>query len=140
MNSHSNKLLNKKIEELKEELNTLSAQIEKERSESSEDDPSLQELMDKKEILLSKLDELETPDVEVTGEPSDHIGKTYKVKIGRQEKTLKIVIPAEADPTKGYISSQSPLAQALEGQKSGNQVLVETPAGKATYKILSVRK
>ena len=140
MNSQSNKLLNKKISVLKKDLNSLSSQIEKERAESSEDDPSLQELLDKKEILLGELDTLETPDTDVTGDPGDQIGKTYKVKAGRQEKTLKVVIPAEADPTKGYISSQSPLAKALEGEKTGAQINVETPAGKTSYKILSVHK
>lgn len=139
MTSQSNKLLNKKIEALKKELNKLSSQIEKEREESSEDDPSLQELLDKKEILLGELDTLETPDVDVMGDSSDQVGKTYKVKTGRQEKTLKIVIPAESDPAKGYISSLSPLAKALEGKRSGTQVIVETPVGKTTYKILSVR-
>ena len=140
MNSQSNNVLNKKINALKKELNSLSTQIEKEREESSEDDPSLQELLDKKEILLGELDNLETPDVDVTGDSSDGVGKTYKVKAGRHEKTLKIVIPTEADPTKGYISSQSPLAKALEGKKAGTQIEVKTPAGKTSYKILSVHK
>lgn len=140
MNTQSNTILNKKISTLKKELNDLSSQIEKERDEASEENPSLQELLDKKEILLGELDSLVNPDETVTGEVSAEIGKVYKVTVRGVEKSLKIVIPAEADPSKGLISSLSPIAKALEGRHTGDKVEVKTPAGKTTYKIKRVIK
>jgi transcription elongation factor GreA len=138
MNIQSNTILNQKIEDLKNELNELSSQIEKERLEASEENPSLQELLDKKEILLSELESLENPDENIAGNNSDQIGISYKIEMAGQVKTLKVVIPAEANPSEGLISSQSPLAQALINKKAGDQVEVETPIGKTVYKIKAV--
>ena len=140
MNTKSNIILNKKIEDLKQELIELGSQIETERLESNEENPSLQELLDKKEILLNELDLLENPDVSVTGDNNEQVGKSYKIEANDEIKTFKIVIPTEADPSKGLISSQSPLAQALVNKKAGNSVEVETPIGKTTYKIKSINK
>ena len=138
MNTQSNKILTKKIEALRKELIKLSEQIENEREESNEENPSLQELLDKKEILLGEIEELENPDETIAGSSPEEIGHVYTVLIGRAEKSLRIVIPAEADPSKGLISSQSPIAQALAGKNTGDKVAVETPAGKTIYKIKKV--
>jgi len=138
MNTQSNMIIIKKIEDLKNELNELSSQIEKERLEASEENPSLQELLDKKEILLSELESLENPDENIAGNNSELIDKVYKVIHNGETKTLKIVIPAEANPSEGLISSQSPLAQALSGKKAGDTVEVQTPIGVTLYKVKSL--
>jgi transcription elongation factor GreA len=140
MNTHSNLVINQKIDDLKIELNELSEQIEKEREESSEENPSLQELLDKKELLLTELEELENPDESLTGSNSEQLDHIYVVEINGVEKRLKIVIPAEADPSQSLISSQSPLAQALVGKKAGDKVTVTAPVGKLDYKIKAVKK
>jgi len=41
-----------------------------------------------------------------------------------------------ADPSSGYISSESPLAKALHGKTSGEVVDVDTPAGIQQYQIV----
>lgn len=140
MNAQSNKILNKKINELKIELDQLSNQIEKERAENSDENPALQELLDKKEFLLGEIETLSNPDESITGESTNGVGIIYKVEHGRSTKTFKIVIPTEANSLKGYISSQSPIAKALQGRKAGDKIEVETPAGKVVYKIKAVTK
>lgn len=48
---------------------------------------------------------------------------------GESPETYRIVGAAEADPTKGRISNESPLGRALLSRKKGDKVDVKTPAG-----------
>ena len=57
-------------------------------------------------------------------------------KFGTQQFT--IVGSSEADPAKGFISDESPLGKTFLGRKRGEEVEVETPRGKAKYKILEI--
>jgi len=49
-----------------------------------------------------------------------------------------IVGAAEADPTVGKISNESPLGKALLNKKAGDIVQVDAPAGSFTFRILKV--
>lgn len=51
-----------------------------------------------------------------------------------EEYIFTIVGTAEADLTKGKISNESPLGQALMGKKAGDVCVVKTPKG-ASYEI-----
>ena len=46
----------------------------------------------------------------------------------------------EADPRKGKISDESAVGQALLGQKPGQTVDVETSAGVAQYKVITISR
>jgi len=50
-------------------------------------------------------------------------------------ETYTIVGVAEADPTKGRISNESPIGSALLGAKKGQTVSAQTPAGQINFKI-----
>ncbi len=64
------------------------------------------------------------------------IGATIKIKNERgEEKKYKIVGSNEADPMKGLISNESPLALAFLGRKKGDRVEVKTPGGVVVYNI-----
>ncbi len=52
-----------------------------------------------------------------------------------EEETYTIVGSTEADPDEDKISNESPLGQALIGQKVGTTVEVHAPAGVIEYKI-----
>ncbi len=52
----------------------------------------------------------------------------------------KIVSPKEADPTRGKISSASPMGKALIGRHQGDVLEVATPAGKLRYQIERVER
>ena len=67
------------------------------------------------------------------------IGSTIKVKNGKAERVLTIVGSNEADPLKGKISNESPLAMSFLGHKAGDSVEAKTPKGKVEYKIMEVK-
>ena len=54
------------------------------------------------------------------------------------EETYHIVGPLEADPTKGKISNESPLGEALMGRVVGDTVVVEAPVGVIEFRIVEI--
>lgn len=75
-------------------------------------------------------------------------GSTGIVKLGshlkvvergsKDEEIYQIVGSAEADPTKGRISNESPVGRALLGKKKGDKVMVKTPAGDRQLQLVDV--
>ncbi len=57
---------------------------------------------------------------------------------GYPEETYHLVGPAEADPSKGMISHESPIGRALMDHKVGDTVQAETPGGVIHFKILKI--
>jgi transcription elongation factor GreA len=53
-------------------------------------------------------------------------------------ETYHIVGSAEADPTKGLISNESPLGQALMGRRVGETATVNAPAGMLVFEIVNI--
>ncbi len=66
------------------------------------------------------------------------IGSTVTVVGPNGERTLRIVGATEANPSSGDISHESPLGKALFGTRVGEKVVVDTPAGPASYTVNSV--
>lgn len=67
------------------------------------------------------------------------IGSTVVIQEeGFDSETYTIVGPAEANPSEGLISDESPIGKALIGNKAGDQLEVKTPSGKVKYRILAV--
>jgi len=54
------------------------------------------------------------------------------------EETYHLVGAAEADPSRGKISHESPIGKALMDQKVGGMVEAETPGGVIRLKILKI--
>jgi transcription elongation factor GreA len=54
------------------------------------------------------------------------------------EEEYTIVGSAEADPSRGRISNESPVGKALLSKKIGDDVQVKTPAGTVTLTISSI--
>ena len=57
---------------------------------------------------------------------------------GQESETYTIVGAAEADPTRGRISNESPLGKALMNRKAGEKAQVDAPAGSFTVTIIKV--
>ena len=55
------------------------------------------------------------------------------------EDVYTIVGTTEADPFKNRISNESPVGAAIIGQKVGTEVVVNTPVGELTYKIVEIK-
>ena len=73
--------------------------------------------------------------------PSDTVvlGSCVTVVVdGLEPESYTIVGSAEADPGQGRISNESPLGKALLGQRVGDTVAFETPAGPAEMEILRI--
>ena len=54
------------------------------------------------------------------------------------EETYHLVGATEADPSKGKISHESPIGNALINHKVGDMVEAETPGGTIKFKILKI--
>ncbi|MBD3282541.1 MAG: transcription elongation factor GreA, partial [Candidatus Portnoybacteria bacterium] len=67
------------------------------------------------------------------------VGCEIVVKNNKGKRTFIIVGSEEADPTENKISNESPLGQVFLGKKKGDEVVAETPKGKAHYKILEIK-
>jgi len=87
------------------------------------------------EALLSK--------VQIIAEsgPADVVSLGSKVTVierGGSPETFHIVGPAEADPTAGRISDESPMGHSLLGRRAGDWVVVQSPDGPIEFEILDV--
>jgi transcription elongation factor GreA len=66
------------------------------------------------------------------------LGRSITVDFDGEEEVYKLVGPAEAMPTRGLISEESPMGKQLKGRKVGDKVIVETPGGPAKILIKAV--
>lgn len=55
-----------------------------------------------------------------------------------EEFVYRLVGPDEFEPSKGYISINSPMGKALLGRGEGEEVMVNRPAGLAAFTIVEV--
>jgi transcription elongation factor GreA len=55
---------------------------------------------------------------------------------GSGEVVYQLVMPDDADPEKGLISTSSPIGRAITGKEEGDEVVVSTPAGKRVFEIM----
>ncbi|HXG39334.1 MAG TPA: transcription elongation factor GreA [Candidatus Limnocylindrales bacterium] len=71
---------------------------------------------------------------------ADHvqIGSTVTVEGDHGTERFTIVGSAEAKPSEGRISNESPVGRALLGRKKGDKVVVRVPAGNYTYTIVEI--
>jgi transcription elongation factor GreA len=66
------------------------------------------------------------------------IGSTIEVQKGFKTFRYTIVGSREAKPEANLISNESPLGKAFLGKKVGDRVEINTPSGKAKYKIVKI--
>ncbi len=83
--------------------------------------------------------------IEETG-PTDQVGLGSRVTVveiaGERRsppETYHIVGSAEADPSSGRISNESPLGKALIGLSASESVTVSAPAGDIRFEIVSIQ-
>jgi transcription elongation GreA/GreB family factor len=57
--------------------------------------------------------------------------------VGREHQFI-LVSPLEAGTTRGFISTASPVGVALLGRRTGDEIQVETPAGRRVFTVMSV--
>jgi transcription elongation factor GreA len=76
------------------------------------------------------------------GGPTDQIALGSRVTVVEEgvekEESFRIVSSVEADPSRGHVSNESPLGRALLGQRVGDTVTVEAPAGEIVFRIVNI--
>lgn len=70
------------------------------------------------------------------------MGSKIKLKNLDTNDTIQysVVGFAQANPSEGFISDESPVGKALMGKKKGDVVSVEAPIGTLSFKIVSITK
>lgn len=66
------------------------------------------------------------------------MGSKVSVEVNGEQKEYTIVSFNQADPLTGQISNESPMGIAFVGKKVGDTVVVHSPKGEMTYKIISI--
>jgi transcription elongation factor GreA len=147
-------LTKEKVEALQKELSELenkrkpeiSAYLEHARqSDLSEDTDDLSVMLEEKEVVEDRMDEIKAllSNVEIIEKdrctPSViQIGSEITIEINGKKQEVKIVSSLEADPLKGYISDKSPLGKALIKSALGKTIKVKVNGKALEYKILKV--
>ena len=147
-----------RLEEFKEELTYLKTVKEKEIAEQIKEARSFGDLSENSEYdeakneqgkLYSRMAELEEilanyTIIDDSEKSADmiHVGTTVVVKDMEfdEVETYEIVGSQEADPMNGRISEESPFGKALLGRKTGDEVVVEAPAGNLHYQIVKIER
>ena len=140
--------LQSELTDLKAKQDRLITQIEEvaQPDESGEDVLAVQ-LKEELEVVNGKIDQIEetlTSSEVISGNQKNgssliQVGSTVKIRLsGAKELQFSIVSELEADPSLNKISDQSPLGQALLGKKLHDEVEVEAPVGKITYKVVAI--
>ena len=114
-------------------------------SENSEfDDAKNEQAMIEKEIakLEERLRAARIIDPTEASADAVAVGLRVKVKDITRKKDMEyqLVGSAEADPTNGRLSNESPVGRALMGRKKGETFEVMVPAGTLTLKVVSISK
>ncbi len=81
------------------------------------------------ELSLMNLDNL----------PRDRAGLGSRVELlGGDGETVsyELVMPEDADPSKGWVSTASPIGRAIVGREEGDEVRVTTPAGVREFELI----
>jgi transcription elongation factor GreA len=56
-----------------------------------------------------------------------------------EEMEIRLVTREESDAQKGWYSVQSPVGKALLGSRKGDEVTVDTPGGRRSFEVLSLK-
>ncbi len=73
--------------------------------------------------------------------PTDRAAFGSKLELreaGGEKKTYHLVMPEDAEPDKGLISTASPIGRALVGKEEGDEVEVPTPGGTRAFEIVKL--
>jgi transcription elongation factor GreA len=73
--------------------------------------------------------------------PKDRAGFGSTVHLRDESGDLviyQLVMPEEADATKGMISTSSPIGRAILNREAGDEIEVTTPNGKRTFELIKL--
>ncbi len=135
------------LEKLHKDLDEATDRMEESRRvDSEEDNANLGIIAAEKADIYKKIKEISEildnyeliPEGNACKPDKITLGSEIKVKNGDKILQLKLVSSLEADPSKNYISDDSPLGKKLLKSKVGDTVTVMVRANIIRYKILNV--
>jgi transcription elongation factor GreA len=138
------------IREIQRELNTeLPKELMKARAHGDlSENAEYKYAKERQHYLESRMGQLQTrladlAMLNLNNLPRDRAGYGSRVRVldlgNSKEIEYQLVTTEEADAAKGLISTTSPIGRALLGRRQGDEVTVETPAGKKSFEIVSLR-
>jgi transcription elongation factor GreA len=65
-------------------------------------------------------------------------GSTVELREGGETVVYQLVMPEEADATKGMISTSSPIGRAILNREEGDEINVTTPSGSRTFELIKL--
>ena len=79
--------------------------------------------------------------VVIESELTEHVrlGSTVEVENDGERVTYVIVGSAEARPAYGRLSDASPVGRALIGARAGDVIVIQSPGGSISYRVIEVR-
>src|ERR1044071_4369623 len=80
-------------------------------------------------MLRQRVSELQLMNLEKIPRDKVSFGSRISVREGDRTSDFELVMPEDADPTRGLISVASPLGRAFAGKEEGDVVQAPTPAG-----------
>lgn len=90
--------------------------------------------------VRARLSELES--IDISKIPTDRVAYGSEVVLYDLDKDEKVkyrlVTSEESDPEKGFISTISPIGQALMGKEEGDEIKVRTPTGLRNFEVRSL--
>jgi transcription elongation factor GreA len=99
---------------------------------------------EEQEFLERRIAELEDmiADSKVVGVSANKetvsLGCQVQLESDGEQFSFTLCEPQLSNPLEGKISVDSPMGQALLGKKKGGKIEIETPGGKAKYKIIEI--
>ena len=152
------KITAQRLQDLENELHYLKTTREKEVAELIKEARSFGDLSENSEYdeakneqakLYGRIAEVENilahaVIIEDQAETSGHIGLGCTVTVqdvaSGDTFTYRITGSQEANPMEGRISDDSPIGRAMAGKSIGDQLTVEAPNGRYTYKVVDVTR
>ncbi len=146
-------LSEKRLAELKEELNNMKTVRRMEVSERLKrakefgdlsENAEYSEAREEQDVVESRIEELEdiikNASIIKKTKDCDTVGIGCEVEASSKGKSRKFTIVGsnEASPEEGMISNESPLGKGLLGKSVGDMVSVRTPAGEVEWKIVKI--
>ena len=90
-------------------------------------------------MLRKRVAELALMNLDRIPEDRAAFGSTVHLReVNGDPVVYRLVMPEDADPTKGWISTASPIGKALMGKEEGDEVAVPTPSGLREFELVKL--
>ena len=88
-------------------------------------------------MLRARVSELSLMNLDSLPHDRAALGSRVELLAGDGETVnYELVMPEDADPSKGWVSTASPIGRAIVGKEEGDEIQVTTPAGVREFELI----